>query len=61
METLLAVVIMVAVLLVILLGIYIYSMYEHHWKGRHEKTKWNKKMEAWEEEDSRKDLGYDDD
>ena len=41
--------------------IYIYSMYEHHWKGRHEKTKWNKKMEAWEEEDSRKDLGYDDD
>ena len=61
MEVLLTVVVMVAVLLVILLGIYIYTMYQEHWKGRHEKAKWNKKLEAWKEEDRRKDLGYDDD
>ena len=52
---------MVVVLLLIMLGIYIYTMYQEHWKGRHEKAKWNKKLEAWKEEDRRKDLGYDDD
>jgi cbb3-type cytochrome oxidase subunit 3 len=61
METLVFVVIMVAVLLIVMLGIIIYSMYQEHWKGRHEKAKWNKKLEAWKEEDRRKDLGYDDD